>query len=194
MMRVLLIAACAVLFQAGAYAADYSVKEGSVSYTATVNMIKMMTTETIIGKNDKASGSVSTAKNGQINGKIVIAANGFKTDKPKRDEHVAQILKSTDYPEITLELDNLTIPENELDKLLAQDSFKKTVNGKLTVAGVTKGYDFNIIVTKTASKNYKLQTQRYVNFSDFGIKAPSMPIIVTDDKLLITGEITIERK
>jgi len=193
-MRILLIAACIALFQVSAMAADFSVKEGSVSYTATVNMIKLMTTETIIGTNNKASGSITTTKNGQINGKIAVAANGFKTDKEKRDAHVAQILKSDTYPEITLELDNLSIAESELDTLLSSNGFNKTVKGKLSVAGVTKNYDFEISVTKTAPKTYRLQTKRYVNFSDFDIKAPSMPIIQTNDKLLISGDITIEKK
>ncbi len=194
MMRILLIAVCIALFQVSALAADFSVKEGSVSYTATVNMIKMMTTETIIGVNNIASGTITTAKNGQINGKIIVPANGFKTDKEKRDAHVAQILKSETYPDIVLELDNLSIAESELDKLLSSASFNRTVKGKLSVAGVTKSYDFEIVVTKTSPKSYRLQTKRYVNFSDFDIKAPSMPVIQTDDKLLISGDIIIEKK
>ncbi len=133
---------------------------------------------------------------GNVIGTITIPVKTLKSGDKALDSNAVVTLKGDQYPDITFELVDELLSEADMDKLTgasASISVEK-VKGKLTVAGVSKIYDFDIKIEKIKENKFKLSTNKEIKFTDFNIIPPSMGAVsVLPDQIFIRGEIIVEK-
>lgn len=131
-----------------------------------------------------------------ITGILIIPVKSFKSGDNALDANLVTTLKGDKYTDITFELVNTFISEDDMEKLTGASASvnMEKVMGKLTVAGVSKIYDFDIKIEKIKDNKFKLSTNKEIKFSDFNITPPSMGAVsVLPDQIFIRGEIIVEK-
>ncbi len=166
------------------------VKKGTVSYRVTTQVLGGIGSQTVSAANNDLTGEV-TYKNQLLTGKLVIPVKSFRSGNSTLDEHVLGILKAEQYPEIFFRIMEMALDEESLKKLLTGEAKIQKVRGELTVAGVSKIYDFDIRVEKLEKNLFRLSTEKEVKFTDFGITPPSFGgfLSTAPDQIFIAGEI-----
>jgi len=102
-MRILImLAALMMMAFAGRYELD---SQRSYAWFSAKADLFLLANDEINGTNRALSGYV-TDENG-IKGRVVIEADGFKTQNQKRDTHLKEILKSERYPTLNLYIDEV---------------------------------------------------------------------------------------
>lgn len=141
------------------------------------------------------SGTVNQADN-KVTGILSIPVKTLKSGDGALDSNAVNTLKGDKYPDITFELVDYNKTDAEMEQLLNISApVTEKVKGKLTVAGISNIYDFDIKVEKLKDSKFKLSTAREIKFTDFGITPPSMGAVsVLPDQVFIKGEIIFEKK
>lgn len=132
-----------------------------------------------------------------ITGVLVIPVKSLKSGDNAMDANAVATLKGDKYPDITFELMDTFISEDDMDSLIGASASVnvRKFKGKLSVAGVSKIYDFDIKVEKIKENKFKLSTKKEIKFTDFGITPPSMGTVsVLPDQIFIKGELIFEKK
>lgn len=108
--------------------------------------------------------------------RISIPVTSLKSEKSAMDRNMYDALKSKDYPEITYSLKSHTIHNGTI-----------TVNGDLTVAGVTKAIETKVS-QEDMGKHIMVQGKVSLKMSDFNVKPPSLlgGSLKTGDKITIS--------
>ena len=106
-----------------------------------------------------------------------------------RDMHKA--LKADLYPYITIQLHD-AIPTDKFSEMRVNAWYTYQAHVSLTIAGITKKTQLQIKVSKQASNQYRLVSEKDLLMSDFKVK-PRTPfnMIKIDDKVFINFDMTI---
>lgn len=145
------------------------------------------------GGNDLISGNVISPN---LTGILIISVKSLRSGDNALDANAVATLKGDKYPDITFELMDTYISEADMDKLIGASASTgvEKVKGRLTVAGVSKIYDFDIKIEKIKENKFKLITNKEIKFTDFNITPPSMGAVsVLPDQIFIRGEIIVEK-
>lgn len=114
--------------------------------------------------------------NAITNAKFVIAAKTLKSEKGSMmDNKAYKALKSDAQPNITFTAASLPVG-------------KTNVNGKLTIAGVTKAVAFPVNVVKNGN-SYTITGSESLKMSDYGMETPGFLGVHTGDIVTVTVNI-----
>lgn len=178
-----------------AHPLTFKVEKGEVSYKVTTQILGGIGSQTVSGRNSALTGEVAYQEN-RVTGKLIIPVKEFKSGDTTLDEHVRGILNADKYPEILFEIIDMNRDADALKKLLSTQTGTEKIRGRLTVAGVSKIYDFDIKIEQLEKNRFKLSTEKEVKFTDFGITPPSFGgfLSTAPDQVFIKGEIILMRK
>jgi polyisoprenoid-binding protein YceI len=114
-------------------------------------------------------------------GTIKIDAGSFVTDSSQRDASINRfILKTTDINNafVTFTPTNITLPESITNGV----AFTSSVEGNLTISGVTKPTTFKVIATEI-NDTLVASAEATIKRSDFDLTIPNVPFVadVSDD-------------
>ncbi len=168
----------------------YRIATSTSKVTFSINEVLRGSPFTAVGVTNQIAGDIVVSDNTINIGTLAINAKTFKTDSENRDGAIARfILKSED-------------PANEfiyfkpsgpisIDTSATSTSF--TVNGDLTISGVTKPESFEVVVNITdqaLTGKAILKMKR----SDFNLVIPNVSFVASvDDELIVTTDITAPR-
>lgn len=108
--------------------------------------------------------------------KFTTATKSLKSEKGKiMDNKAYDALKADKNPNISFAVNTIQIG-------------KSILNGKLTVAGVTKNVVVPVVVTKTGAA-YKITGESHLKMSDFGMQTPGFMGIRTGDAVVVKIDI-----
>ncbi|MDE3743905.1 YceI family protein [Maribacter polysaccharolyticus] len=93
-----------------------------------------------------------------------------------------QLLKTSQYPNITLELNNVKYLDN-----------KTIADVSIVIANVKRNYQVPIELSK--DKNFKAKGEMNIHLSDFNLKAPkkALGLIVVNDALTVHFDLTLKQ-
>ena len=179
---------------ANAAPVNFELKSGWVAYHIDGKMFGFAA-HPVDAVSKQITGTVAQVDN-KITGTLTIPVKSLKSGDGALDGNAVNTLKGDKYPDITFELIDYNKTDAEMEQLLNISApTTEKVKGELTVAGVSKVYDFDIKVEKLKDGRFKLSTIREVKFTDFGITPPSMGAVsVLPDQIFIKGEIIFEKK
>ncbi len=178
-----------------AHPLTFKVEKGEVSYKVTTQILGGISSQTVSGRDVALSGEAAYQEN-RVTGKLVISVKEFKSGDTMLDEHVRGILNADKYPEILFEIIDMNRDADALKKLLNIQTGTEKISGRLTVAGVSKTFDFDLRIEQLEKNKFKLSTEKEVRFTDFGITPPSFGgfLSTAPDQVFIKGEIILMRE
>jgi polyisoprenoid-binding protein YceI len=117
--------------------------------------------------------SLELLGNAISNVKLVIAAKNLKSEKGSMMNNKAyKALKADEQPNITFTAASLPVG-------------KTNVNGRLTIAGVTKTISFPVNVVKNGN-SYNITGTETLKMSDYGMETPGFLGVHTGDAVTVT--------
>ena len=190
----IILSALAISTVANAAPINFELKSGWVAYHIDGKMFGFAA-HPVDAVSKQINDTVNQADN-KVTGTLTIPVKSLKSGDGALDGNAVTTLKGDKYPDITFELIDYNKTDAEMEQLLnASAPIIEKIKGKLTVAGVSKVYDFDIKVEKLKDGRFKLSTIREIKFTDFGITPPSMGAVsVLPDQIFIKGEIIFEKK
>jgi polyisoprenoid-binding protein YceI len=119
-----------------------------------------------------------------------VKAKSIKSDKDLMDKKTYEALKADKFPEITFKM---TSPV-ELD--LNQDTFKGTITGNLTMAGVTKTISVPVNGKKKTDNSFQISGSKKIKMTDYKMEPPTalMGSIKTGDEVTINFTLNLQAK
>jgi polyisoprenoid-binding protein YceI len=128
----------------------------------------------------------------KINAAVVkIETKSIKShnDSDLMDERTHKTLKADQFPSISYEYTNTLSSD-----LNGKDGTVK-INGKLTIAGVTKPADLTLKVTTLANGDIQVKGSEVILMSTFGIKPPSFVAgtLKVEDKVNIAFDVVLKK-
>lgn len=128
----------------------------------------------------------------KINSAVVkIETKSIKShnDSDLMDERTHKTLKADQFPSISYEYTNTLSSD-----LNGKDGTVK-INGKLTIAGVTKPADLTLKVTTLANGDIQVKGSEVILMSTFGIKPPSFVAgtLKVEDKVNIAFDVVLKK-
>ena len=128
----------------------------------------------------------------KINAAVVkIETKSIKShnDSDLMDERTHKTLKADQFPNISYEYTNTLSSD-----LNGKDGTVK-INGKLTIAGVTKPADLTLKVTTLANGDIQVKGSEVILMSTFGIKPPSFVAgtLKVEDKVNIAFDVVLKK-
>ena len=141
-------------------------KEFGAAYR-TKKTVAFLSSVTIVGKNNALSLEVKKDSTGKIYFEAIVPIVSFNSGNQTRDEHVAEILKSTTSPNIVYHSSSHSLSEWK-EKFIAP-SFNET--GFLLIGSTQHPISFVVSVTPM-SETFVLSGMYKGTFAEFGIKPP----------------------
>ena len=130
---------------------------------------------TAVGRTGEVSGFIQIGAGGLEAAEITVDMSSIETDRPLRDGRTRQALATNQFPTATFVLtEPVSLPAGAADGA----AFSLAAAGDLTIKGVTNPAVFaldaqlvdNVIVVVGSTE---------VRFDDYGVQAPSAPIVVS---------------
>lgn len=126
----------------------------------------------------------------ELIGSIEMKVHSFDCENRIMTRDLRETLKAEDYPNITIKIISLLIPED-------MNSSGQLLKGKaeITLAGTTELVELNWRVIPENGHKIRLLSSREFTFTQFGIKPPSkmMGMIQVKDQLLVDIDFAIEK-
>jgi YceI-like domain len=97
---------------------------------------------------------------------VSIPVSTIKSDRDRMTNIMRDAMKAAKYPEIRYQL----IEANPLEG--RPDNFTIKTRGKLTISGVTRDIDMNVVAMRGADNRYTLSGEAPIRMTDFGITPP----------------------
>jgi polyisoprenoid-binding protein YceI len=168
----------AAIAQTEAGTTTYTIQQASSEARFVIDEVLSGSPVTVVGATDQVAGQIaldlsdpSTAHVGTIQ----INARTLATDSTQRDNAIKnRILYTNDYEYITFEPTSLVgLPES----VTVGESYRFQVVGQLSVAGQTHEATFDVTVTATAEGTLVGSATTTINYADWGISVPSVPMV-----------------
>ncbi|TVR90227.1 MAG: YceI family protein [Saprospirales bacterium] len=133
-------------------------------------------------RNDNASGKMI------LEGAINMKVKSFDCENRIMTRDLRETLKEDAYPEITVDLVSIVLPDKE------GNCHKVDGKAEITLAGETRLMDFTWEVSYPNSQKIRLSGNRELKFSQFNIEPPSkmMGMIRVKDKLLVDFDLVLD--
>ena len=138
---------------------------------------------TAVGRTGDVEGTVTIEGTELTETEVTVDLTTITTDQSRRDTKVQAALDTGQFPTATF---NLTEPIDLGDAVTTGDETSVTATGDLTVHGITKPVEIELDA-KIKGSTLIVVGSVDVALSDFGIEAPSAPIVVS-----VADDATIE--
>ena len=130
---------------------------------------------TAVGRTADVSGSIELSGNVLVAATVEVTMSTLKTDNGSRDSQVRRALNTNEFPLATFTLAGPV----ELPAGMAEgEAFSGPTHGDLTVKGVTNPATFDLQAQLVGDTIVAVGSSHVV-FSDYGVTAPSAPIVVS---------------
>ena len=130
---------------------------------------------TAVGRTADVSGSMELSGNVLVAATVEVPMSTLKTDNGSRDGQVRQALNTNEFPLATFTL----VEPVELPAGMAEgEAFSGSAHGDLTIKGVTNRATFDL-QAQVVGDTIVVVGSSHVVFSDYGVTAPSAPIVVS---------------
>ena len=130
---------------------------------------------TAVGRTAKVSGSIELTDTAMVAATIEVQMGTLATDNSFRDGRIYQALNTSEFPLATFTLvEPVELPAGMADG----EAFSGSAQGDLTIKGVTNRVAFNLQAQLVGDRIVAVGSSDVV-FSDFGVTAPTAPIVVS---------------
>ncbi len=130
---------------------------------------------TAVGRTADVSGSIELTGTALVAATVEVQMATLRTDNGSRDGRIRQALNTSEFP---LAAFTLTEPVELPAGAAAGEPFSGSTVGDLTIKGVTNRVSFDLEAQLVDDKIVAVGSSEVV-FSDYGITAPSAPIVVS---------------
>lgn len=128
---------------------------------------------TAVGRTPNVDGAFVFDENGLLSATVTADLSSLVTDRSRRDDAVYEALAVVEYPEAVFDLTgDLSLGQD----LAGEQTF--TAVGLLTIKGVTNEVEIDL-VAQLVGEVITVTGQFSVLFADYGVEAPSAPIVVS---------------
>lgn len=186
-----IVLACLLGLGIEAHAATLNVTSGHVRYEVVIKTFGVGGS-TIVGTNKALIGNIQTAADGRVHGGLIIPVVDFESNNTRRDKDVAKILKYKEHPAITFEV--LEMKQSDIEAVLGSERGEVPMKARITAAGGSKVFDMVLRFERAGENKLKCSTEVDAKFSDFGIKPPTLGLIIkrAPDAIKLSGELIYE--
>ena len=130
---------------------------------------------TAVGRTADVAGSIELSGNVLVTATVEVTMGTLRTDNSSRDSQVRRALGTNDFPQAIFTLvEPVELPAGMADG----EAFSGSAHGDLTVKGVTHRVTFDLQAQLVDDTIVAVGSSDVV-FSDFGVTAPSAPIVVS---------------
>ena len=130
---------------------------------------------TAVGRTADVSGSMELSGNVLVAATVEVTMSTLRTDNGSRDGQVRQALNTNEFPLATFTLaDPVELPAG----MAEGEAFSGSTHGDLTIKGVTNRAGFDLQAQLVGDTIVAVGSSHVV-FSDYGVTAPSAPIVVS---------------
>lgn len=130
---------------------------------------------TAVGRTAKVSGSIELTDTALVAATIEVQMGTLATDNSFRDGRIYQALNTSEFPLATFTLvEPVELPAGMADG----EAFSGSAQGDLTIKGVTNRVAFDLQAQLVGDRIVAVGSSDVV-FSDFGVTAPTAPIVVS---------------
>ena len=130
---------------------------------------------TAVGRTADVSGSIELSGNVLVAATVEVTMGTLRTDNGSRDSQVRRALSTNDFPVATFTL----VEPVELPAGIAEgEAFAGSALGDLTIKGVTNRATFDLQAQLVGDTMVAVGSSD-VTFSDYDVRAPTAPIVVS---------------
>lgn len=172
---------------------DYESATGSFVGFRVNEELRGIGATTAVGRTGDVTGSITIEGTTLTAAEFEVDLSTITTDRSQRDDRVRSALGTREFPTATFVL---TAPVELGDAAADGGPVTVTVTGDLTVRGITKSVDIEIVDAQlvTATDRIALVGSTEIVFSDFGVTVPSAPIVLSaDDHGILELQFILER-
>ena len=130
---------------------------------------------TAVGRTADVSGSIELSGTALVAATVEVQMGTLRTDNSFRDGRVYQALNTNDFP---LAVFTLTEPVELPAGLADGEPFSGPADGDLTIKGVTNQVTFDLQAQRVGDSIVAVGSSEVV-FSDYGVTAPTAPIVAS---------------
>lgn len=154
----------------------WAVAEGSYAGYR-VDEVLNGTPVTVTGRTSEVTGSFTFTDLTLEAAQFEVDVASIATDRPQRDGYFRdQAMRSATHPTATFVL---TTPVTAEKAPAAGEVVEQTLNGDLTIAGVTRQVTFSVQV-RTDATTAEIAGQIPITFADFGVEAPNLGFVAVE--------------
>ncbi len=145
---------------------------------------------TAVGRTGEVTGSVELTEDTLVAAEVIVDMTTITTDRSPRDGPTRRALRTGEHPEATFTLtDPVALPPGAAQG----EPVSVEAVGNLTVAGVTNQAVFNL-EAQLAGEVVVVVGSTEVTFADYGVQAPSAPIVVSvEDHGIVEFQLLLTR-
>lgn len=103
---------------------------------------------------------------------VAVPVKELESGKGKMDKKMHGALNEKDHPEITFELSTADLVP--VDTLKSEDSFLLKATGLLTIAGISRQIEMNVVGQPMGSEAYRFTGSYSLNMKDYNVDPPSV--------------------
>ena len=130
---------------------------------------------TAVGRTARVSGSIELSDTALVAATVEVQMGALHTDNSFRDGRIYQALNTSEFPLATFTLaEPVALPAGMADG----EAFSGSAVGDLTIKGVTNRVAFDLQAQLVGDRIVAVGSSAVV-FSDFGVTAPTAPIVVS---------------
>ena len=130
---------------------------------------------TAVGRTADVSGSIELSDAALVAATVEVTMSTLRTDNSFRDGRVYQALNTSEFPQATFTLaEPVELPAGMADG----EAFSGSAEGDLTIKGVTNSVAFDLQAQLVGGIIVAVGSSDVV-FSDYGVTAPTAPIVVS---------------
>ncbi|MYL02575.1 MAG: YceI family protein [Acidimicrobiaceae bacterium] len=130
---------------------------------------------TAVGRTARVSGSIELSDTALVAATVEVQMGTLQTDSSFRDGRIYQALNTSEFPLATFTLaEPVELPAGMADG----EAFSGSAEGDLTIKGVTNRVAFDLQAQLVGDRIVAVGSSAVV-FSDYGVTAPTAPIVVS---------------
>ena len=130
---------------------------------------------TAVGRTARVSGSIELSDTALVAATVEVQMGTLQTDSSFRDGRIYQALNTSEFPLATFTLaEPVDLPAGMADG----EAFSGSAEGDLTIKGVTNRVAFDLQAQLVGDRIVAVGSSD-VHFSDYGVTAPTAPIVVS---------------
>ena len=130
---------------------------------------------TAVGRTARVSGSIELSDTALVAATVEVQMGTLRTDSSFRDGRIYQALNTNEFPQAVFTLvEPVELPAGMADG----EAFSGSAAGDLTIKGVTNRVSFDLQAQLVGDRIVAVGSSTVV-FSDYGVTAPTAPIVVS---------------
>ncbi len=130
---------------------------------------------TAVGRTADVSGSIELTDTALVAAAVEVTMSTLRTDNSSRDGRARRALNTNEFPLATF---TLVEPVDLPAEMAAGEAFAGQAHGDLTIKGVTNRATFDLQAQRVGDTIVAVGSSE-VTFSDYGVTAPTAPIVVS---------------